>query len=67
MAKKKSEEISEEIEVVKTPVSYTKEQIYKSKRYINKKDIVTVMLKDNERYTFDQVDKLIEQFLKGGK
>lgn len=67
MAKKKSEEISEEIEVVKTHVSYTKEQIYKSKRYMNKKDIVTVMLKDNERYTFDQVDKLIEQFLKGGK
>lgn len=65
MAKKK---IVEEIaEVVKTPVLYTKAQIYKAKRYMNQKDIVTVMLKEDERYTFDQVDKLIEQFLKGGK
>ena len=64
MAKKKTEEV---VEVVETPVSYTKAQIYKSKRYMNQKDIVTVMLKDDERYTFEQVDKLIEQFLKGGK
>ena len=62
MAKKKQETVE-----VKTPVSYTKEQIYKSKRYTNKKDIVTVMLEDDKRYTFDQVDELIEQFLKGGK
>lgn len=65
MAKKK---ISEEItEVVETPVSYTKAQIYKAKRYMNQKDIITVMLEEDKRYTFDQVDKLIEQFLKGGK
>ncbi len=67
MAKKKTKETIEVTEVVETPVSYTKEQIYKSKRYMNKKDIVTVMLKDNERYTFEQVDVLINQFLKGGK
>lgn len=66
MAKKqtKSVEIEQPIE---TQISYTKTQIYNSKRYMNKKDIVTVMLKDDEKYTFDQVDKLIEQFLKGGK
>lgn len=65
MAKKK---ISEQIaEVVKAPVLYTKAQIYKAKRYMNQKDIITVMLKEDERYTFDQVDELIEQFLKGGK
>ena len=64
MAKKKTKEVTE---VIETPVSYTKEQIYKSKRYMNKKDIVTVMLKDNERYTFEEVDVLINQFLKGGK
>ena len=64
MAKKQIEEVAE---VVETQVSYTKAQIYKAKRYMNKKDIVTVMLKDDKRYTFDQVDELIEQFLKGGK
>lgn len=65
MAKKK---IVEEItEVVKAPALYTKAQIYKAKRYMNQKDIVAVMLDENKRYTFDQVDKLIEQFLKGDK
>lgn len=66
MAKKqtKSAEIEQPIE---TPISYTKTQIYNAKRYMTKKDIVMVMLKDYEKYTFDQVDKLIEQFLKGGK
>ena len=63
MAKKQTKDV----EVIETQVSYTKAQIYKAKRYMNKKDIITVMLKDNERYTFDQVDELIEQFLKGGK
>lgn len=64
MAKKKTDVV--EIEAPKS-VTYTKEQIYKAKRYMNKKDIITVMLKNDERYTFDQVDELIEQFLKGGK
>ena len=64
MAKKKTD-----VDTVEAPtsVTYTKEQIYKAKRYMNKKDIITVMLKNDERYTFDQVDQLIEQFLKGGK
>ena len=64
MAKKKTDVV--EIEAPKS-ATYTKEQIYKAKRYMNKKDIITIMLKNDERYTFDQVDKLIEQFLKGGK
>lgn len=63
MAKKKTEIA----EVIETPVLYTKAQIYKAKRYMNKKDIVTIMLDENKRYTFDQVDKLVEQFLKGDK
>ena len=63
MAKKQTEKSK----VVETVVSYTKEQIYKAKRYMNQKDIITVTLKDDERYTFEQVDMLIDQFLKGGK
>ena len=65
MAKKKN--IEEVAEVIETTVLYTKAQIYKAKRYMNQKDIITVMLEEDKRYTFDQVDKLIEQFLKGGK
>ena len=65
--KKKTDEIAEVVEVVENAISYTKAQIYKAKRYMNKKDIITIMLEEDKRYTFDQVDKLIEQFLKGGK
>lgn len=59
--------VKKQTEGTLTPISYTKTQIYKSDRYANKRDIVTVMLKDDEKYTLDQVDELIEQFLKGGK
>ena len=64
MAKKQHKKIAE---VVENSVLYTKAQIYKAKRYMNWKDIITIMLKDDQRYTFNQVDELIEQFLKGDK
>lgn len=67
MAKKQTTVVEDVMETSVAPISYTKIQIYKSKRYANKRDIVTVMLKDDEKYTLDQVDELIEQFLKGGK
>lgn len=68
MAKKQTKKVEEQIaDVVKTPVLYTKAQIYKAKRYMNQKDIITITLEDDKRYTFNQVDELIEQFLKGGK
>lgn len=70
MAKKNIEKETKSVEIekpIETQISYTKTQIYNAKRYMTKKDIVMVMLKDDEKYTFDQVDKLIEQFLKGDK
>nr|DAI40705.1 MAG TPA: hypothetical protein [Caudoviricetes sp.] len=47
-----------------TNTSFTKEQLYSSKKYEMQKDILGVMLEDNKEYTFDEVDNLIKEFLK---
>ena len=47
-----------------TNTSFTKEQLYDSKKYEMQKDILGVMLEDNKEYTFDGVDNLIKEFLK---
>jgi hypothetical protein len=47
-----------------TNTSFTKEQLYDSKKYEMQKDILGVMLKEDKEYTFDEVDNLIKEFLK---
>jgi hypothetical protein len=42
---------------------FTKEQLYSSKKYEMKKDIIAIVLKDNELYTTDEADKAIKEFL----
>ena len=59
MAKKKTDEIKQEV------VSYTKEQILASNKYKNRRDAVGVILADGKSYTLDQVDSLLEKFMKG--
>ena len=59
MAKKKTDEIKQEV------VSYTKEQILASNKYKNRRDAVGVVLADGKSYTLDQVDSLLEKFMKG--
>ena len=44
---------------------YTKEQILSSKRFADRKDIVGVVLKDSVKYSIDEVEKHIEDFMKG--
>lgn len=46
-------------------VLYTKEQILGSKRYRNRRDALGVILKDDESYTLENVDSLLEKFMKG--
>lgn len=52
-------------EKVAEAVSYTKEQILSAKKYIHRKDVVNVVLKDRQSYTLKEVDDLIEKFMKG--
>lgn len=47
-----------------TNTSFTKEQLYSSKKYEMQKDIIGVMLEEDKEYTFDEVDNLIKEFLK---
>lgn len=44
--------------------SFTKEQLYTSKRYEMQKDLIGVLLEDDKEYTFDEADNIIKEFLK---
>lgn len=44
---------------------YTKQQLAASVRYADRQDIISVLLEDGEHYTFDEVDQLMEQYMKG--
>lgn len=55
--------MSEKSKEIKVKQGYTKEQFLKSKRYKGvQKDVLNVILKDDERYTHKQVEKLISDF-----
>lgn len=64
MPNAKSTAASEAV-VKKTEPAYTKEQVAVSKRYVNRRDLVNVLLEDGKAYTLAEVDALIEKFLKG--
>ena len=44
-------------------ILYSKEQIIASKKYSNRKDILNVLLKDDEEYSFPKIDEIIEEFM----
>ena len=44
-------------------VLYSKEQIIASKKYFKRKDILNVLLKDDEEYSFSRIDEIIENFM----
>ena len=44
---------------------FDKAKVLTLNRYAGRRDLLSVLLKDGEEYTTDQVDGLIEKFLKG--
>ncbi|MDI7817584.1 hypothetical protein QMM58_14510 [Clostridioides difficile] len=44
---------------------FTKEQIVNSKKYISRKDLLNAILKENELYSFLEVEDRINSFMKG--
>lgn len=60
LATRKKVEIKETAEVH----AFTKAQLTSAQKYRHMKDIVNVVLKDDQTYTFEQVDDLIEKFKK---
>lgn len=59
MAKKKTVNDAEQKSV------YTKEQILSSKKYKSRRDALGVVLADGKTYTLEEVDSLLETFMKG--
>lgn len=45
--------------------TYKKEQLVASKRYANRRDIIMALLEDGKAYTLNEVDGLIEKYMKG--
>ena len=44
---------------------FTKEQILASNKYANRKDVCNTVIPDNFKGTLNEVDVLIEKFMKG--
>ena len=44
---------------------FTKAQLCEAQKYKTHIDIVSALLEDDKKYTFEQVDKVIDKFLKG--
>lgn len=46
-------------------VRYGKEQILGSSRYRGQRDLVNALLEEGKRYSLEEVDGLLEEYLKG--
>lgn len=57
MAKENKEVITEE-------KKFTKSSLVNSKKYKSKKVLLKVLLKEDEKYSFKEVEKIIEEYLK---
>lgn len=52
-------------EVTSVTPAFTKAQLTASNRYASRKDLISTLLDDAKTYTTDEVDALIEKYLKG--
>lgn len=48
-----------------TALRYSRAQLADSKRYANRRDLIGALLEDGKTYTLDEVDTLIEAFMRG--
>lgn len=45
--------------------TFQKESILASAKYANRRDALSVLLEDNKDYTLEEVDTILENFMKG--
>lgn len=45
---------------------FTKEQLVKSRKYVHRRDALNALLKDDQQYSFAQVDTILKKFDEGG-
>lgn len=51
----------------KNKVVFSKAKVLTLNRYAGRRDLLAQLLKDGKNYTLDQVDALIQNFMKKGK
>lgn len=52
-------------EAAAAAATYTVDQLADSKRYANRRDLIRALLDNGKRYALDEVDRLIESYMKG--
>lgn len=62
MARPKKEE-KIEVEAKVAEKKFSKEAILKSRKFIDKKTLLKVLLKENEMYSISETNKIIEEYL----
>ena len=45
--------------------AFSKEQLLNSKKYADRRDALSVLLKDDKMYTISETDKILTEFMKG--
>lgn len=55
---------AEAAEAPVTGTAYTKEQLLASKRYANRRDVISALLDDGKTHTLTEVEKLMNRFMK---
>jgi len=56
---------SEKDESAPEELKYTKESVLKLPQYRGRRDLLSVLLEDGKAYTFEEVSKEIDNFMKG--
>ncbi|MDL2301329.1 hypothetical protein LJC58_03135 [Lachnospiraceae bacterium OttesenSCG-928-D06] len=64
MAAKKATN-AETVQTTAEPIQFSKEQILASAKFANRRDLVDALLDEKGKYTMEQVDELVNSFLKG--
>ena len=44
---------------------FTKDSIMRSKRFAHRRDALSFLLKDGDSYTCDEVERILENYMKG--
>lgn len=44
---------------------FSKEQLLKSQKYKDERDLINALLKEDKKYSLSDVDKIIDDFMKG--
>lgn len=60
----KATETKAVVEAASKVTTFTKEQLINSKKYVDLKDVLAVVLKDGQAYTIKETDDLINKFMK---